>query len=70
MFSETSVKALSLVLIGSHSSGVGIVHRWFFWVPYFVRNILKNFEICSQPAQPVGELDQPIHYVFFSVDSS
>ena len=27
---------------------------------------MKNFENCSQPAQPVGEPDHPIHLVLFS----
>ena len=26
-----------------------------------MRNVLKKFEIFSQPVQPVGELDQPVH---------
>ena len=33
----------------------------FFWIPDFVRNILKNFENCSEPAEPVGKPDLPIH---------
>ena len=32
----------------------------FFWFPYSVRNVLKNFQNCSQPDRPVGELDQPV----------
>ena len=28
-----------------------------FWFPYSVRNVLKNFQNCSQPDQPFGELD-------------
>ena len=49
-------------LFGSvNSFRVGIIQCCFFWVPYYVRNVLKKFEICSQPAQPVGELDQPVH---------
>ena len=64
MFSGTVVKALCLVWIGSHPSGVGILHRCFFWVPYFVRNVLKKFEICSQPAQLVGELSSSLGFFF------
>ena len=30
-----------------------------------MRNVLKKFEIFSQPAQPGRELDQSVHYVFF-----
>ena len=34
-----------------------------FWFPYSVRNVLKNFQNCSQPDRPVGELDQPVFRV-------
>ena len=34
---------------------------YFFWIPYSVRNVLENFENCSQSAQPVGEPNQPVH---------
>ena len=37
------------------------MHRCFFRVPFSVRNVLKKFEIFSQSAQLVGELDQPVH---------
>ena len=35
----------------------------FFWFPYSVRNVLKNFQNCSQPDPPDGELDQPVFWV-------
>ena len=35
----------------------------FFWFPYSVRNVLKNFQNCSQQDRPVGELDQPVFLV-------
>ena len=66
MFLGTSVRALGIVWISSHSFGVGIVHRLFFWIPYFVRNVLKNFDNFSQPAKPVGEPDWLVHKVIFS----
>ena len=33
----------------------------FFWIPYYVRKVLTNFENYSQLAEPIGELDQPVH---------
>ena len=37
----------------------------FFWIPYFVRNVMKNFENCYQSAQPVGKLDQRFIRFYF-----
>ena len=34
-----------------------------FWFPYSVRNVLKNFQNCSQPNRPIGGLDQPVFRV-------
>ena len=53
--------ALGIVWVSSHSFGVGIVHRLFFWIPYFVRKVQIFFENCSQQTQSAGELDQPVH---------
>ena len=61
MFSGTADRALDIIWVSSHSFGVGIVHRLFCWIPYSVRNVMKNFENFSQLVQPVGELDQPVH---------
>ena len=64
MFSGTTVRALDIVWVNSHSFGVGIVHRLFifyFLIPYSIRNILTNFENYSQLDQPVRESDQPVH---------
>ena len=44
MFSRTKVRALGIVWVSSHSVEVRIVHRLFFWIPYSVRNVLKDFE--------------------------
>ena len=41
------------------------MHRLFFWIPHSIRNVLTKFKNCSQPDQPVGELDQPVHYFLF-----
>ena len=48
MFSVTAVRVL-------------VILRLFFWIPDSMRKILKNFENFSQPAEPVGELDKPVH---------
>ena len=40
---------------------------YLFLFPYSVRNILKNFQNCSQPDRSVGELDQPVFSGFVRV---
>ena len=47
---------LCIVLVSSHSFGVGIVDRLFFWILYSMRNVLKNFENFSQPAQLIQQV--------------
>ena len=42
-----------LVLIISPLSELGIERRFFCCIPYSLRNILVNFEIFSQPFDPV-----------------
>ena len=37
-----------------------------FWIPDSVRKVLKNSEIFSQPAGPVGKPNQPVHWVPFA----
>ena len=54
-------RALGIVCVSSQSFGVGIVLRLFFWIPDFVRKILKFFENCSQLDELVGKLDQLVH---------
>ena len=56
---------LCIVWVSSHSYGVGIIHRCFFWVPYSVRNVLTKFDIFSQLARPVGKLNKQVHWGFF-----
>ena len=41
------------------------MHRFFFGVPYSVRNVLRKFDIFSQSARPVGKLNHPVRRVFF-----
>ena len=48
---------------------VEIIHHLFFWVPYFVRNVLTKYDIFSQSARPVGKLNQLVHRGFFFRDS-
>ena len=61
MFTGTTVRALDIVCVSSHSFEVRTIHPLFFGIPYYVRKILKNFEIFSQSVQPVGELDHSVH---------
>ena len=35
------------------------------WISDFVRKVLKFFEIFSQPAEPVGKPNHPVHWVQF-----
>ena len=52
------------VSVLSHSmSELYTVCLFFFWFPYSVRNVLKNFQNCSQLDRPVGELDRPVFRV-------
>ena len=44
----------------SHSD-LELYSIYFFWIPYYVRKILKFFENFSQPDEPVGKPDQPVH---------
>ena len=41
MFLGTTIKALDIFWVSSHSLGVRIIHRLFFWIPYYIRNVLK-----------------------------
>ena len=34
---------------------------YLFWIPDSMRKILTNFKNCSQPDEPVGKPDQPVH---------
>ena len=52
---------IGIVWVSSHSFGVRIVHHLFCWIPYSIKNVLKNFENCSQPARLVGEPYRPVH---------
>ena len=56
---------VGIVWVNSHSFEVKIVHRlfFFFFIPYFVWNVLKIFENYSQPARPIGELNQLVQQV-------
>ena len=65
-FSETSIWVLCFVCIGSWSFGVRIALLLSCWILYFLRKVLKIFEIFSQPAGPVGKLNQSVHLVQFA----
>ena len=53
------------VLVLSHS--VLELYTIFFLFRYSVRNVLKNFQNCSQPDRPVVELDQQVFSGFVRV---
>ena len=55
------------VSVLSHSVSELYTVCFFFSFPYSVRNVLKNFQNCSQPDRPVGELDQPVFFSFVRV---
>ena len=58
MFLGTVVRALDIVwsVLTHYESELCTV--CFFFIPYSMKNVLKNFENCSQP---VGEPNQPVH---------
>ena len=55
-----------LVCVGSWSFRVGIVLRLSFWIPNFLRKVLKFFEIFSQLSGLIGKPNQPVHWVRLS----
>ena len=61
MFSETAFRPLGIVCVSSHSFGVKTINPLFIGIPYYVRNVLTNFENCFQSGEPVGEPNQPVH---------
>ena len=60
------VWVVCFVCVGSWSFEVGIVLCLSFWIPDFLRKVLKFFEIFSQPSILVGKPNQPVHWVRFS----
>ena len=67
--SGTAIRVLCIVWVIFHSSGVGIIHCFFFWVPYSMRNVLKKIDIFFQSARPVRKLNQLVRRVSFFWDS-
>ena len=61
-----AVRVVLLVCVGSWSFGVRIVLRLSFWIPEFLRKVLKFFEIFSQLSVLIGKPNQPVHWVRFS----
>ena len=53
-------------MVDSHSSELRINHRLFFWIPDFVRKVLKIFQIFFKPSGPFGKPNQPVHLVQFA----
>ena len=61
-----AVRVVCFVCVGSWSFGVGIVLHLYFWIPDFLRKVLKFFEIFSQLYGLIGKPNQPVHWVRFS----
>ena len=61
-----AVCVVCFICVGSWSFGVGIELCLSFWIPDFLRKVLKIFEIFSQPSELVGKLNHPVHWVRFS----
>ena len=61
-----AVWVVCFVYVGSWSFGVGIAIRLSFWIPDFLRKVLKFFEIFSQPDGLVGKPNQSVHWARFS----
>ena len=61
-----AVWVVCFVCVGSWSFRVGIVLCLSCSIPYFLRKVLKFFEIFSQPARLVGKPNEPVHWVRFS----
>ena len=66
LFAGTAIWVFCFVCVGSWSFRVGIALRLFCWIPNSMRKVLKSFEIFSQPAEPVGKPNQPLHWVMFA----
>ena len=61
-----AVRVVCFVCVGSWSFEVGIVLRLSFWIPEFLRKVVKLFEIFSQLSGLIGKPNQPVHWVRFS----
>ena len=55
----------SFVLVLGHSESE-LYSVYFFWIPDFLRKVLKFFEIFSQLSGLIGKPNQPVHWVRFS----
>ena len=61
-----AVWVVSVICVGSWSFGVGIALCLSFWIPDFIRMVLKVFGIFSQSSGLIGKQNQPVHWVRFS----
>ena len=59
--------ALGLVSIISPSSELEIMHRFFCWISYSLKNYLKKFGIFLSTVLPYWELDQPVRRISIKV---
>ena len=61
-----AVCVVCVICVDSWSFGVGIALCLSFWIPDFIRMVMKIFEIFSQSSGLVGKPNQPVHWVRFS----
>ena len=61
-----AVWVVCVICVGSWSFGVGIALCLSFWIPDFIRMVLKVFEIFSQSSGLVGKQNHLVHWVRFS----
>ena len=65
-FARMSVWVVCVICVGSWSFGVRIALCLSFWIPDFIRMVLKFFEIFYQSSGQIGKPNQPVHWVRFS----
>ena len=61
-----AVRVVCFVCVCSWSFGVRIVLRLSFWIPDFLKKVLKFFEIFSQLSELIGKPNYKVHWVRFS----
>ena len=61
-----AVLVVCVICVGSWSFEVGIAVCLSFWIPNFIRMVLKFFEIFSQSYGLVEKQNQSVHWVRFS----
>ena len=60
-------EALSLIMVISPSSGLEIMDRFFCWIPYSLKNSLKNFDNFLSTGSTSWELAHPVRRISIKV---